>query len=611
MEVRTGMGDNRRGVTWLRRSGVTWPRMAGAAVAVSMAMVGLSPALASAAARPDARSVAVVVRAQPGEEPAVEQLVLHMGGKVDQRIGIINGFSATMSPTAEAELSTAPAVLSVTGNDALHLLTNTYSAYSDQYSAYNVENQAGTRYVWSGNGTGAGVDVALIDSGVTPVQGLNSPGQVINGPDLTEESQQPSTSSLDTFGHGTFMAGIIAGHDAGVSTTATASSSAYLGVAPDARIVSVKVADARGMTDVSQVIAGIDWVVQHAHDPGMNIRVLNLSFGTDSTQSYQIDPLAYAAEVAWRAGIVVVTSAGNSGNTSGQLTMPAADPLVIAVGAADLNGQSERQRGDRPAVLQRRRRCPQPRPIGARCARPGTSRPRLVHRPDLRGDRPDQHRFFRGSGTSEAAAFVSGSVAQMLQARPNLTPDQVKALLVATASDIPVATPKLQGNGIMNIWAANHGSVPTTLQSFPPSTGTGSLDASRGTRKLVLRGVTLTGEQDFMGQPFNSTAMAAAEAAGSTWSGGVWNGSTWSGSTWSGSTWSGSTWSGNDWTGSTWSGSTWSTGTWTGSTWSGSTWSGSTWSGSTWSGSTWSGSTWSGDAWGGKKATNNGNDVSK
>src|SRR6202011_4121177 len=109
-----------------------------------------------------------------------------------------------------------------------------------------------------------------IDSGVAPVQGLNNPGQVLNGPDLTAESQHSSTVSLDTFGHGTFMAGLIAGHDAGVDPAASVlDSTSYLGVAPGARIVSVKVADARGMTDVSQVIAGIDWVVQHAHDPGM------------------------------------------------------------------------------------------------------------------------------------------------------------------------------------------------------------------------------------------------------------------------------------------------------------------------------------------------------
>src|SRR5919199_2903866 len=115
------------------------------------------------------------------------------------------------------------------------------------------------------------------------------------------------------------MAGIIAGRDdaAPAKLTAGSGSSDFLGMAPDARVVSVKVADSAGASDVSQVIAGIDWVVQNRNRNGLNIRVLNLSFGTDSAQGYQLDPLAYAAEVAWRSGIVVVVSAGNTGVTNG------------------------------------------------------------------------------------------------------------------------------------------------------------------------------------------------------------------------------------------------------------------------------------------------------
>src|SRR5439155_27121294 len=111
-----------------------------------------------------------------------------------------------------------------------------------------------------------------------------------------------------------------------------------VGIAPDARIVNVKVAGANGATDVSQVLAGIDWVVQHRNDNGMNIRVLNLSFGTDGVQSYVLDPLAFAAENAWRKGIVVVVAAGNSQFGTNKLNDPAYDPYVIAVGADDPQG---------------------------------------------------------------------------------------------------------------------------------------------------------------------------------------------------------------------------------------------------------------------------------
>ena len=97
------------------------------------------------------------------------------------------------------------------------------------------------------------------------------------------------------------MAGLIAGRDAAIppGKEDEEADHYFVGAAPGARIVSIKVAASDGATDVSQVIAAIDWIVQHRNSDGLNIRVLNLSFGTDGTQDYQLDPLAYAAEVAW------------------------------------------------------------------------------------------------------------------------------------------------------------------------------------------------------------------------------------------------------------------------------------------------------------------------
>ena len=184
-----------------------------------------------------------------------------------------------------------------------------YDAASDPYSMQNVTAGDGAQAWWTAGYTGKGVDVAVIDTGVAPVAGLSSPGKVINGPDLSLESQSPNLQYLDTDGHGTFMAGLIAGNDG--------QPGGYRGVAPDARIVSLKVGVADGGADVSQVIAAIDWVVQHRNDNGMNIRVLNLSYGTNSSQPYALDPLAYAVEQAWKAGIVVVAAAGNSGYQNG------------------------------------------------------------------------------------------------------------------------------------------------------------------------------------------------------------------------------------------------------------------------------------------------------
>ncbi|HXJ63060.1 MAG TPA: S8 family serine peptidase, partial [Actinomycetota bacterium] len=169
-----------------------------------------------------------------------------------------------------------------------------FDPLTDMGSMYNIDRITGATTYWSNGFTGQGIGVALIDSGVAPVDGLTAPGKVINGPDLSFESQASNLAYLDTFGHGTHMAGIIAGRS-GVATSGAYvnDTTHFLGMAPDAHIVSVKVADAHGATDVSQVIAAIDWVVQHRNDPGVNIRVLNLSYGTNSRQAYGPDPLGF------------------------------------------------------------------------------------------------------------------------------------------------------------------------------------------------------------------------------------------------------------------------------------------------------------------------------
>jgi serine protease AprX len=202
-------------------------------------------------------------------------------------------------------------------------------------------------------------------------------------------------------------------------------------------------------------------------------------------------------------------------------------------------------------------------------------------------------RYFRGSGTSQATAIVSGAVALLLQRYPSITPDQVKKHFVANAYALASTTVEQQGAGEIRLASMLAKAPANYTQTFKGGKGNGSLELSRGSDHLTASGVALTGEYDVFGRPYDPVTMATAMALGTSWSGGIWNGSTWSGSTWSGSTWSGSTWSGSSWSGSSWSGSTWSGNTWSGSSWSGSTWSGSSWSGNSWSGETWSTGSWS------------------
>jgi serine protease AprX len=328
----------------------------------------------------------------------------------------------------------------------------------------------------------------------------------------------------------------------------------------------------------------------------MNIRVLNLSLGTNSVQSYRLDPLAHAAEVAWRHGIVVVVSVGNDGRDPRQVADPAFDPYLIAVAAEDPRGTLDPSDDVVPTFSQRGSGQRQPDLVA-----PGTYIMGLLSpNSTLANANPNaifNGRFLRGSGTSQAAAVVSGAVADLLSVRPDLTPDQVKSLLMSTTTPIATLRPAFVGNGLVQVDSAMRAPTPTDVQDYRKSHGKGLLEDARGDSHVALGGATLTGEQDIFGQLWDAPSIAASEENLTAWNGGVFNGSTWSGSTWSGSTWSGSTWSGSTWSGSTWSGSTWSGSTWSGSTWSGSTWSGSTWSGTNWSGSTWSGDTWMGATW--------------
>ena len=395
-----------------------------------------------------------------------------------------------------------------------------YTAKEDPGSLYTIENAIGARDVWSQTDaqkrqiTGQGVTVALLDSGTAAVPGLTGANKLTYGPDLSIESNGVLTDQ-DTYGHGTHLAGIIAAHDGGPLTAKAIkalSPNTQLGVAPDAELESIKLATTDGSTDVSQVIAALNWITEHqtAAD-GSRVRVVNLSFGTDSVQPYQLDPLAAAAENAWKHGLVVVVSAGNDGQSAPNLSDPAIDPYVIAVGASDSDDSISGWNHPDLASFS----------SGGSAARhadlvaPGTSITSLrdpgsfvdQNHPEGLVDGDTSGRLFRGSGTSQAAAVVSGAVALLLQAYPNLTPDQVKGLLMAGASSVN-ASSRYAGAGELDIdstlsiaknLASGPGLLGTILntltgksnanytQNYPISTGQGSLQAARGTRRTRRR----------------------------------------------------------------------------------------------------------------------------
>jgi len=486
--------------------------------------------------------------------------------------------------------------------DKVAKATGVYRAPDDPGSLYNATRAIGARDAWSRRDTrgraitGQGVTVALLDSGIVPVAGLDGAGKVVQGPDLSLENDQDSLLGLDTFGHGTHMAGIIGAADpTGVDRTGkpvNPGPADELGVAPGVALLGT----ADGSTDVTQVIAALDWVGQHARDDGMNVRVVNLSFGTGSLQPYQIDPLAAAAENAWRHGLVVVVSGGNDGQGAGRLTDPAIDPYVVAVGAADpqlsVNGWNS------PVVApfsnggsgQRHVDLIAPGTSIASLRDPGSSID--VDHPEGLVNGDTTGRLFRGSGTSQAAAVVSGAAALLVQANPALTPDQVKAALVTTADPLRGVSPLHQGAGELDVTDALDAvqpgrvvrSVASAVQTATPAAGTGSVEASRAGGDLVdpASGAVLSGEVDVQGHQLDTARWATASRAGTAWTGGGWNGAAWSDAGWAAARWSGA-----GWAAARWSDADWASGRWSGARWSAARWSAARWSAARWSAGSW------------------------
>jgi len=514
---------------------------------------------------------------------------------------------------AFASMPVAPASASGTSSGPSSELVDTGSLSA-------ISQITGAQAMWNLGFTGAGVGVAVIDTGVARVPGLDRAGKVIDGPDLSFDSQVPGLVHTDAFGHGTHIAGIIAGSDVapggwpvGCATCTGLSpytdTTKFVGIAPEARIVNVKVGAYDGSVDVTQIIAGINWVIQHRFDPGLNIRVLNLSFGTDSVQPAEIDPLAFAVEAAWRAGIVVVAAAGNDGPVVGPLGDPAISPSVIAVGATDPVGTLKTS-DDVVASFAQHGTTQR----GVDVSAPGVSVMSL-RVPDGFVDQNVTTgkvgtRFQRASGTSQSTAVVSGLAALILSKLPFATPDQVKALLTLGAQPVKADTQNKReyvGTGVASLATfARLGitdlfrTVSAVLPTLPSSTGTGSLEESRGTYHVTAGDIPLGGERDIFGRPWNTAALAAATTAQSGWRGGTWSGSQWTADLWSNGTWPSVQWSGTDWIGAPWqpvNGDVTSTSEWSGARWSGARWSGARWSGARWSGARWSGARWSDASW--------------
>ncbi|MDP9227329.1 MAG: S8 family serine peptidase, partial [Actinomycetota bacterium] len=217
----------------------------------------------SRAAETTGKMVGVIVRSMPSLSGTAQNAVTTAGGRVQRQIGIIHGFSAEVPSTAIAGLRTQPGIYSVDLDVPVHFngLVDGFDAKADPGSMFNTAKSIKASDSWKAGYTGQGIGVALIDSGVVPVDGLTSTTndgspKVTQGPDLSLDNSTAGMSYLDGYGHGTHMAGIIAGKDDGLSTVPQyTNTSNFVGIAPDAHLINVKVGSSNGTVDVSQVLA--------------------------------------------------------------------------------------------------------------------------------------------------------------------------------------------------------------------------------------------------------------------------------------------------------------------------------------------------------------------
>jgi len=574
-------------------------RIVTAGVAAAAVVVPAAFSAPAAAAKPDLVSY-IAIAASPATTPqSLEAALTAAGGHLTASFPVA-GAVAVELPRGER----APAGVAFVPDVAMRVTGTTTPAGGA--IADTVRQTVGV----PDGVDGRGVTVALLDTGVADVNDLTGRVTHVNLSD---------SAAGDGYGHGTFLAGLIAG--SGVD-----SGGAYAGMAPAARILDVKVAAADGSTSLSRVLAGLQEVAnRHATDH--SIGVLNLSLSSGTSLPPALDPLAHALDSLWKQGVTVVVAAGNAGPAAGTVTSPGDDPTVLTVGALDENGTAGR--GD-DVIADFSSRGP---------TADGDAKPDLAapgdHLVSLRdpGSIIDTQNpaarigdaYFRGSGTSMSAAVVSGAVADLLSARPTLRPDDVKNVLTATAYSAPGLTdPTAAGSGGLDLTAAL--SSPTKpapgggkSKAGPTNPNAGGAPAGGPAERDSARWdafATAWQQGDFTtaARAWASLSPATQNWAARAWAMTLWSDAAlsddsqllarawaaraWAADGWLARAWAARAWASDDWAARAWSARAWSARAWSAADWSAADWSARAWSVSAWASNAWSANAWLTDAWG-------------
>ncbi len=439
-----------------------------AAPVQAFASAKVQPALAELALQAPGQMVNVIVQkaASGAEERAVA-----LGGQITRDLQIINAFSATLRAGDALKLAKFSSVRWISLDAAMkstacpQCIDTTYLA-----NAYITAIRANQVWNVSPYIQGKGIGVAVVDSGINPNgdlytnMGVNR--QVANVRFNSDYNQNPS----DGYGHGTYVAGVVGGDGSD-------SSGKYIGVAPMVNIINVKVSNDNGSARMTDVVAGLQWVLENKD--AYNIRVINLSLNSSVAESYNTSPLDAAVEILWFNSVVVVVSAGNKGTAT--LYPPANDPFVITVGAVDDKGTATLT--DDSVANFSAYGTTEAGAVKPDLVAPGKNIiSRLVNQNmGMAGAHPANKvgsQYFNMSGTSAAAPMVSGAVALLLQDEPGLNPDQVKFRLLSSANKSwPGYIATKAGAGYLDVYAAvmgtstesaNAGLLPSQLLTTGP-----------------------------------------------------------------------------------------------------------------------------------------------
>jgi serine protease AprX len=398
-------------------------------IAAAGSSAPLDPRIAALARTEPSRSVQAIVQFKPAVSEARATIdSTRAGGRVFGRLHIIHALAVKLTAGEARALSTSADVHAVSLNSPIRSSTdgvgdangNPHSTYAQTLKARALRNRGID---------GAGIGVAVIDTGIdgglADFSSSSGTSRVVE----TAVTNPAAQTASDSFGHGTDVAGIIAGNGS-ARDSSDPLYGRYAGVAPGANLISIKASDETGTATVLNVIYGLQFAVDHKSD--YNIRVVNLSLNSTTAQSYTTDPLDAAAESAWMNGIVVVAAAGNRGNAPDAVQYaPANDPYVITVGGVDENGTADpsddtvadwSSQGTTQDGFQK----PDVYAPGAHIVSvlaPNSAFADMCPSCIVSGE------YIRTSGSSMAAPMISGLTADLLQAHPHWSPDQVKTAL--------------------------------------------------------------------------------------------------------------------------------------------------------------------------------------